>query len=545
MVVEGSCVRGSDNRCRRSKSNHRCCFNSRFRNKQTRHASDSVSSNSSANSSGSKRRRSSSSDKTSSGYGCSDPKRLRYQSNHKRRRRSSHVTHKSNLTVGTSKTVRLPGDQVRSRESSKHSCRSGLDRSCANLSSNTNHSPLVNRRPSRSGYHSRGPSPNGHLRNVHHITPPKRSERVDVGRSRRERREQKRRDERAQRKLSHEGHKRKPSPVVAVGDVVKRRYRVQKSIGEGSFGQVFECFDLCTNSLTAVKVLKPQDDYKDVAKHELNVLERVSRLDTKSRSHCIVSLDFFDWHGHFFLVSPLLGPSVFSFLEQNNYEPYPAEHSAVITRQLCEAVDFLHRIGITHTDLKPENILFVDGSFDEIYNDNRRRYIRRIRNPSIKVIDFGSACFDGEHHSTTIQTRHYRAPEVVMELGWDHTSDVWSVGCIVFELVTGECLFMTHDNLEHLAMMERVLGPIPKSMIRASRRRRYFRHGRLDWSAESSDARYVRKILKPLGDYWFSNSDMHIRLAFDLAREMLVYVPSNRITCSKALEHPFLLSFEN
>ncbi|CAH8667021.1 unnamed protein product [Dicrocoelium dendriticum] len=537
--------RHSKSRCRRSKSNHRCCFNPRFRGTEVKPASVSASSSSSASSSNGNRKRSSSSGRTSSGYGCSDPKRSRVQVDSKRRRRSSHVSHpKSNLAVGASKTVHVSERQARSRGSRNDAALPGIDRSYDNLPSNTVRA-LTNRRRSRSGYRSREPSLHGQIRNGHHLTPPKRSERVDGGREKRERRDEKRRNERARRKLSHEGHKRKPSPVVAVGDVIKRRYRVQKIIGEGSYGQVFECFDLCTNSLTAVKALKPQSDYKDVARHELNVLETISRIDSNSCCHCINSLDFFDWHSHFFLVFPLLGPSIFSFLEQNNYEPYPIHHVASITRQICEAVDFLHHAGITHTDLKPENVLFVDGSYDEVPSSTRRRSVMHIRDPSIKIIDFGSAAFDGDHHSTTIQTRHYRAPEVVMELGWDCSADVWSVGCMLFELVTGQCLFMTHDNLEHLAMMERVLGPIPKSMIRASRRRRYFRHGRLDWPDDTSDARHVRKTLKPLGEYWFSYSDMYTRLAFDLIREMLSFIPPSRITCSRALEHPFMLSFDN
>lgn len=355
--------------------------------------------------------------------------------------------------------------------------------------------------------------------------------------------EELRRDDNARRKVSHDRHKQKSSNLVSVGDVIKRRFRVEKILGEGSYGEVFECFDLYTNSLTAVKALKPQDDYCGVARHELNVLETISSLDTKNCSHCILSLDFFDWHNHFFIVFPLLGRSVFSFLELNNYEPYSIDQSAFIIRQVCEGVAFLHRIGITHTDLKPENILFVDSSYDEVYSEHRKRNIKQIRNPMVKLIDFGSATFDTDHHSTIIQTRHYRAPEIVMELGWDHSADVWSIGCILFELITGQCLFMTHDNLEHLAMMERVLGPIPKSLVKASRRRRYFRHGRLDWCFDSSESRYVRRTLKPLGEYWFLSPCRYHRLAIDLVREMLVYISSERITCIKSLEHPFILSF--
>jgi dual-specificity kinase len=77
-------------------------------------------------------------------------------------------------------------------------------------------------------------------------------------------------------------------------------------------------------------------------------------------------------------------------------------------------------------------------------------------NPEIRLIDFGSATFNDEYHSTVVSTRHYRAPEIILNLGWSFACDMWSVGCILVEFFTGDALFQTHDNLEHLAMMEPV-----------------------------------------------------------------------------------------
>ena len=55
-----------------------------------------------------------------------------------------------------------------------------------------------------------------------------------------------------------------------------------------------------------------------------------------------------------------------------------------------------------------------------------------------------------------MSTRHYRAPEIILNLGWSFPCDIWSIGCILVEFFTGDALFQTHDNLEHLAMMEAV-----------------------------------------------------------------------------------------
>ena len=76
----------------------------------------------------------------------------------------------------------------------------------------------------------------------------------------------------------------------------------------------------------------------------------------------------------------------------------------------------------------------------------------------IRLIDFGSATFDDEYHSAVVSTRHYRAPEIILGLGWSFPCDIWSIGCILVEFFTGDALFQTHDNLEHLAMMQQVVG---------------------------------------------------------------------------------------
>jgi serine/threonine protein kinase len=85
---------------------------------------------------------------------------------------------------------------------------------------------------------------------------------------------------------------------------------------------------------------------------------------------------------------------------------------------------------------------------------------------TVRLIDFGAATFPEHRHTSIIATRQYRPPEVILRLGWGYASDVWSAACILLELFTGELLFATHDDLEHLALMERVLRrALPADML--------------------------------------------------------------------------------
>ncbi|XP_035479728.1 dual specificity protein kinase CLK2-like isoform X1 [Scophthalmus maximus] len=329
--------------------------------------------------------------------------------------------------------------------------------------------------------------------------------------------------------------------IYKTGDILVDRYEIVDTLGEGTFGKVVQCLDHGRRgSQIALKIIKNQEKYREAAKLEINVLEKISEKDPHNRQHCVQMLDWFHYYGHVCISFELLSLSTFDFLKANSFLPYPMSQIRQMAHQIFHAVSFLHDNKLTHTDLKPENILFVNSDYSLVYNTEKKCNERRINDTAVRLVDFGSATFDHEHHSAVISTRHYRAPEVIMELGWSHPCDVWSIGCILFEYYEGFTLFQTHDNKEHLAMMERIQGPIPQRMIQRSRKQKYFQRGRLDWNECSKAGRYVKDKCKPLRKYLLSHGVEHHQF-FNLLERMLEYEPSKRISLSSALGHPFLL----
>ena len=124
------------------------------------------------------------------------------------------------------------------------------------------------------------------------------------------------------------------------------------------------------------------------------------------------------------------------------------------------------------------------------------RHRKVLLDPEIRLIDFGSATFNDEYHSSVVSTRHYRAPEIILNLGWSFPCDIWSIGCILVEFFTGDALFQTHDNLEHLAMMEAVCGgKLDRDIIKQVQRN--------DRSSRNSAAKYVLSQISAANDTYF------------------------------------------
>lgn len=298
------------------------------------------------------------------------------------------------------------------------------------------------------------------------------------------------------------------------------------------------------NNTVAIKIVRNVRRYYESALIEGDICERVNREQSRqNKEFCARMIDRFSLPrtGHYCLVFECLGMSLYDFLKRHSYRPFPMYCVQDFARQMLEAVDFLHGFHLIHTDLKPENVLLSrnEEMSHRLWNGKTQRVPVSTK---VKIIDFGGATYNDEKKSSIINTRQYRAPEVILGWGWSYPSDLWSVGCIIAELYRGELLFATHDNAEHLALMERAVGPFPRECLDKSTN---------SLTRECFDTRGWHKI----GAVLSPRSIEHVRkmapveMLVDerdrrsglgqLLRSLLTIDPKRRATAREALRSPF------
>ncbi|KAJ6233984.1 protein kinase superfamily protein [Anaeramoeba flamelloides] len=160
-----------------------------------------------------------------------------------------------------------------------------------------------------------------------------------------------------------------------------------------------------------------------------------------------------------------------------------------------------------------------------------------------KIIDLGNACWVDKHFTEEIQTREYRSPEVILGHGYDKSADIWSLGCMFFELLTGDVLFQPtegtdySDDEDHLALIMELLGKIPKKMLTTGSKSRLLadRHGNLK-HIKNLEFWGLENVL--FEKYKFSKKDT--KEICDFLLPMFDYDMKKRITAKRLLNHSWL-----
>ncbi|XP_013857591.1 homeodomain-interacting protein kinase 1 isoform X2 [Austrofundulus limnaeus] len=329
-------------------------------------------------------------------------------------------------------------------------------------------------------------------------------------------------------------------------------YEVLEFLGRGTFGQVAKCWKRGTNEIVAIKILKNHPSYARQGQIEVGILNRLS-AENADDYNFVRSYECFQHKGHTCLVFEMLEQNLYDFLKHSKFSPLPLRHIRPILQQVATALMKLKSLGLIHADLKPENIMLVDP----------------IRQPyRVKVIDFGSASHVSKAVcSTYLQSRYYRAPEIILGLPFCEAIDMWSLGCVIAELFLGWPLYPGASEYDQIRYISQTQGlPAEYLLSAGTKTSRFFNRGpdssyplwRLKTPAEhememgikSKEAR--KYIFNCLDDMMQVNLSSHLegtdmlaekadrREFIDLLKRMLRLDADKRITPTKTLGHPFV-----
>jgi dual specificity tyrosine-phosphorylation-regulated kinase 2/3/4 len=225
-------------------------------------------------------------------------------------------------------------------------------------------------------------------------------------------------------------------------------------------------------------------------------------------------IDNFIFRGHVCATFEVLGQNLYQVLKNGQFSGLPLKNVKIISRQVLHALKFTHSHGYVHCDLKPENILLVPPSLAKV-----------------KLADFGSACKIGQTHFDYIQSRFYRAPEVILGLKYGPAIDIWSFGCLVAELVTGRPIFPGEsENHQFFLQMEALGVPHCPKFAKAPRRSVFF----------PTDG--VPKGGMPKKKSIERVTGIHNADVLELLERCFEWDPEARITAAEALALPFFES---
>lgn len=324
---------------------------------------------------------------------------------------------------------------------------------------------------------------------------------------------------------------------MVVHDHVAYRYEVLKVLGKGSFGQVLKAYDHKTQQHVALKVVRNERRFHRQANEEIRILEHLRKQDRENTHNIVHLLDHFTFRNHVCLTFELLSINLYELIKKNKFQGFSLALVKKFAHSILLCLENLHRNRIIHCDLKPENIL-----------------LKQLGRSGIKVIDFGSSCYEHQRIYTYIQSRFYRAPEVILGGKYGMAIDMWSLGCILAELLTGYPLFPGEDETDQLSCMMEVLGMPPGKLLENSKRSRTF-------FSSKGHPRYCGVTMNPDGSVTYSGSrsrrgkyrgppeskelsralkGCEDPLFLDFLRQCLIWDPALRLTPGQALRHNWL-----
>jgi dual specificity tyrosine-phosphorylation-regulated kinase 2/3/4 len=327
------------------------------------------------------------------------------------------------------------------------------------------------------------------------------------------------------------------SYIAVQYDHIAYRYEILKKLGRGSFGQVYKCYDHKNEQYVALKIVKSRKCFQQQANDEIEILSKLKKLDKDDSLNIIHMIDSFTFRNHICITFELLSGNLYQLMKKYQFSGFSLKLIRKFTHSLLICLNALYKNKIIHSDLKPENIL-----------------LKQAGKIGIKVIDFGSSCYENHCIYSYIQSRFYRAPEVILGLSYGLPIDMWSLGCVIAELITGHPLFPGEDEADQMACMMELLGMPPSRLIKISPRAHHFINSKgypkyctvilpdnsIQWQ-ESRSFRFGKVRGLPNSKDWITalkgNDDP---LVIDFIKKCLDWNPVTRMTPSQALKHKWI-----
>jgi serine/threonine protein kinase len=337
--------------------------------------------------------------------------------------------------------------------------------------------------------------------------------------------------------------------ILCVNDKIlspeKEIYIILELLGKGTFGQVVRCNRVSTGSSFALKIIKNKPAYTNQALTEIKIYQKLKEDKDNTHDRIVTMEDYFVFRNHICIVFELLNVSLYDLLKAVNFKGFTLNFIRGLVEQILKGLLGLRKNKIIHCDLKPENILFENADSNKL-----------------KIVDLGSSCFENQRLYTYIQSRYYRAPEVLLGAKYSHPIDMWSFGCIVAELYLGLPIFPGNSEYDQMRRIIEILGVPDDGLLETARfRTKYFKqeNGKYVFKSQEEYEKeqqvrvdppkkyFVLKKLDDLEAYFYKspyreNKDNKARfeVLLDFLRNVLKFNPKERITPSQAMQHPFI-----
>lgn len=300
---------------------------------------------------------------------------------------------------------------------------------------------------------------------------------------------------------------------------VLRKYEIRQKLGKGAYGIVWKAVDKKTKEIVALKKIFDAFQNATDAQRTFREIMFLQELSDHENIIKLTNVLKADNDRDIYLVFEYMETDLHAVVRANILEDI---HKQYIIYQLCKAIKYMHTGNVLHRDMKPSNLLLNSECFLKVADFGLARSIASLENETVEnpvLTDY-------------VATRWYRAPEILLgSTKYTKGVDMWSVGCILGELMGGKPMFPGTSTMNQLDRIIEVTGRPSAEDIEAINSP--FAATMLE-SLPPSQPRSLREMYPHASDE-----------ALDLLRKCLAFNPTKRITAEQSLEHPYVAQFHN